>query len=178
MKTGKGKRMILADTEELHQRIAELEGALQRSHAQQSDEVHPLLLDSFQYAPQDESPALEPEAARPTVPPPLDSEERGTGLLLLGLNGESVFVGPSAGSEFFDLADSVNHEAAWATPPTTASISDPPAHTHGHFTSPIGIWPSSEDPDGAFWDMRQRLPDWETEGRQLIEQYWENVNWM
>lgn len=34
---------------------------------------------------------------------------------------------------------------------------------------------------GAIYDiegLRRELPDWETEGRELCESYWENVNWM
>jgi hypothetical protein len=26
--------------------------------------------------------------------------------------------------------------------------------------------------------LREQLPDWENEGRDLVASYWENVNWM
>lgn len=57
LKGGKGKRLILADTVELHARISTLEQALHDAHCQATGSTapHPLLASSFHFEPLDVS---------------------------------------------------------------------------------------------------------------------------
>lgn len=53
LKGGKGKRLILASTEDLHARISALEGALRELTKNTPEGTHPLLESSFHYEPLD-----------------------------------------------------------------------------------------------------------------------------
>ncbi|ORX37085.1 hypothetical protein BD324DRAFT_424910 [Kockovaella imperatae] len=61
-----GKRLVLASTEELHDRIAQLETALAHSHSQTADTTHPLLAPQF----------LDGGFVNATPPPDLESPKR------------------------------------------------------------------------------------------------------
>jgi hypothetical protein len=57
------------------------------------------------------------------------------------------------------------------TPPVTAGL---PRWTGMNNVDMIGGKGIGGDVEG----LRKRLPVWETEGKVLVESYWENVNWM
>lgn len=96
------------------------------------------------------------------------------GTLTISGEGEARFVGSFAGSEYLREGEEVHEgpvENGLVTPPLSA--------TAGSFDiraipfNPLGIV-SGGDIDR----LRTMLPDWEAEGKQLVETYWENVNWM
>ncbi|OWZ64278.1 hypothetical protein AYX15_03919 [Cryptococcus neoformans] len=104
MRTGKGKRLILADTAELHQRISLLEVALSQSHAKNSSTPHPLLESPYLFSPR------EPRSCRNNSksfagfgngPEAEDELLQGAfGTLTIGHEGQAKFVGSFAGSEY------------------------------------------------------------------------------
>ena len=98
------------------------------------------------------------------------------GVLTISAEGEARFVGSFAGSEY--LRDDENKETGvnatgLATPPSSATA---PVFedTDGTALEILGF-EQNEMTIEQFW---QQLPDWETEGRFLVEMFWENVNWM
>ncbi len=134
--------LILADTEELHARIEQLEKALAVSHAKAmgsvgigTSEAHPLLLNTYLFSPRVKSKPLMggtrgsgalssplaegSRAGKPYSPTERDSnrvkvkteqgedderlEEISLGTLTIGSNGEAVFVGASAGSNYLHV---------------------------------------------------------------------------
>ncbi|KAF9237081.1 hypothetical protein BU15DRAFT_88887 [Melanogaster broomeanus] len=110
--TGKGNRLVLADTEELHNRIEvmsarirDLEDALKQAHSNTFDRPHPLLAGSITVIPQGNVPETSPDtsqsrgsnaAATKTEP---DSVIDAFGTLTIGTRGETTFVGSTARSE-------------------------------------------------------------------------------
>ncbi|KAH7922442.1 hypothetical protein BV22DRAFT_1037465 [Leucogyrophana mollusca] len=107
LSTGQGTRFVLADTEHLHRKIAEmgqrirqLEDALAIFQAGVSSEVHPLLVEdllAIKYGP--EAPKS-PAPGEDNVSVPIDA----LGTLTIGDGGESKYFGRSAGSETLFLA--------------------------------------------------------------------------
>nr|XP_019004911.1 transcriptional regulatory protein [Kwoniella mangroviensis CBS 8507]OCF68372.1 transcriptional regulatory protein [Kwoniella mangroviensis CBS 8507] len=213
MRTGKGKRLILADTAELHQRISLLEVALAQSHAKQSSKPHPLLESPYLFSPRD-------SAARP-YPRPSIKQEGGTtsplsageddlvqgafGTLTIGEEGQARFVGSFAGSEYLKEGDESDEDGS--SPMVTSNVQlgaptvndatrhsqrpplvTPPATAAGEWNQSqniygndgLGLYSSlfaGGDVKFSLDKLRAELPDYEMEGRALVESYWENVNW-
>ncbi|WVQ91888.1 hypothetical protein IAS59_005693 [Cryptococcus gattii] len=104
MRTGKGKRLILADTAELHERISLLEVALSQSHAKTSSTPHPLLKSPYLFCPR------EPRSyGRNNFKSNGSGSGSGAedellqgafGTLTIGKEGQATFVGSFAGSEY------------------------------------------------------------------------------
>ncbi|WWC86691.1 uncharacterized protein L201_001568 [Kwoniella dendrophila CBS 6074] len=206
MRTGKGKRLILADTAELHQRISLLEVALAQSHAKTSSTAHPLLESPYLFSPRDNN-------SRPYPPPSTIKEEQlssplfsgeddlvkgAFGTLTIGEEGQAKFVGSFAGSEYLregeesdeddghlltssiQLHTSINTahtQSTYITPPSTAT-------TQGNQSHPsidgLGLQFNSingGDNQLSLDQLKMELPDYELEGRALVDSYWENVNW-
>ncbi len=169
MTGGKAKRLILADTEELHSRIEQLEKALAVAHGKVTSGAHPLLLNTYLFSPRTKPKSVSSGGSRPgssplaggsgrgkpyahangvKVEPGLDDvreddeerlEEISLGTLTIGSNGEAVFVGASAGSNYLhvswrrhwgeerrdaDLSMGVQNEGPPSSPPSS-SILDP-----------------------------------------------------
>ncbi|KAF9495618.1 hypothetical protein BDN71DRAFT_1416721 [Pleurotus eryngii] len=120
---GKGNRLVLANTEELHDRIdalcariRELEDALQTLQASVSTAPHPLLRNDLLPArsPQQPSDAPAPVPAPPATTSPADNashaEEESMidafGTLAIGPRGEANFLGQTARSEYLIQASS------------------------------------------------------------------------
>ncbi|KAJ9102363.1 hypothetical protein QFC21_002763 [Naganishia friedmannii] len=125
MTGGKGRRLILAETKELHERIADLEKALAISHAKSATDPHILLTNTYLYSPRDPASGAGKGnvGKKGKLPSRLagsskvgrrgrgDDEEQdedgmtdeevgeiSLGTLTIGANGEAQFVGASAGS--------------------------------------------------------------------------------
>lgn len=121
-------RLILAETKELHERIADLEKALAVSHAKTAAEPHTLLTNTYLYSPRDPSSGKGSIGRKGKLPSRLggsskigrrgrgddedDDEDRFTddeaeislGTLTIGANGEAQFVGASAGSSLLHVS--------------------------------------------------------------------------
>ncbi|EGN93676.1 hypothetical protein SERLA73DRAFT_163437 [Serpula lacrymans var. lacrymans S7.3] len=111
--SGKGNRLVLANTEELHSkiegltsRIRELEDALRIVQAEISDRPHPLLQNNIADLLRDTTSATNvPELSQndPQVPPSDKSENEAVldafGTLTIGTRGETTFLGGTARSE-------------------------------------------------------------------------------
>lgn len=121
--------LILADTKELHERIADLEKALAVSHAKTAAEPHTLLTNTYLYSPRDPSTSKGSIGRKGKLPSRLagsskigrrgrgendddddsgltddESGEISLGTLTIGANGEAQFVGASAGSSFLHVS--------------------------------------------------------------------------
>lgn len=191
--------MILADTEELHQRVALLEAALAKSHFAQSASPHPLLTDSYVFnhltrlTPSTKTPGEGEEVVESTF-----------GTLTIGDAGEARFVGSFAGSEYLrdgeeggqrDNGNGSGHanrsggtNGRLPTPPPTSvegfqvpqqrPIQQPATYAEGGLALQDSFIAGGV---GSIYDLealRRELPDWENEGRRICESYWDNVNWM
>ncbi|KAG1742635.1 uncharacterized protein EDB91DRAFT_1051663, partial [Suillus paluster] len=108
---GKGNRLVLANTEELHNKIEvmsarmrELEEALRQMHSEASDLPHPLLSDSITVISHD-SPECNSSSNSPEQhPPPLNTADPDSvidafGTLTIGTRGETIFMSGTARSE-------------------------------------------------------------------------------
>ncbi|WVW78218.1 hypothetical protein I302_100169 [Kwoniella bestiolae CBS 10118] len=214
MRTGKGKRLILADTAELHQRISLLEVALAQSHAKQSSTPHPLLESPYLFSPRDSSarpyprPSIKQEGGTtsPLSPGEDDLVQGAFGTLTIGEEGQAKFVGSFAGSEYLREGDESDEEGG--SPMITSNVQlgaptnngqtrqnqqpplvTPPATASGEWNQPpqniyqddsLGLHSSlfaGGDVQFSLDKLRMELPDYELEGRALVESYWENVNW-
>ncbi|KAI0915694.1 hypothetical protein AcV5_003545 [Taiwanofungus camphoratus] len=110
LSTGQGTRFVLADTEQLHRKIAEmserirqLEDALAMFQSGVSDEPHPLLRDELlavKFGPE-LSRSTDEESTREALSQSIDA----LGTLTIGDNGETKFIGRSGGSETFFMID-------------------------------------------------------------------------
>ena len=116
------------------------------------------------------------------------------GTLTIGIEGEARFVGSFAGSEYLREEEDVDGgiisstdevlqtPIVLATPPPTArgdwtgSIRPPKAAYADSAMPPMP--PGSRGSSQEIETLRKQLPDWELEGKALVESYWENVNWM
>lgn len=180
-------RLILADTEELHQRIVLLEAALAKSHAAQTTSQHPLLTDHYVFN--------HSTRRTPYVKP--DGEQSGEelvestfGTLTIGDAGEARFVGSFAGSEYLrdgEDGNRLSNNGRLPTPPPTSvggfqvplrQIQEPATYAEGGLALQDSFIAGGI---GSVYDLealRRELPDWENEGRRVCESYWDNVNWM
>jgi hypothetical protein len=120
--------LILAETKELHERIADLEKALAVSHAKTAAEPHTLLTNTYLYSPRDPSSGKGSIGRKGKLPSRLggsskvgrrgrgddeddddegftdDEAEISLGTLTIGANGEAQFVGASAGSSLLHVS--------------------------------------------------------------------------
>ncbi|KIJ66602.1 hypothetical protein HYDPIDRAFT_26938 [Hydnomerulius pinastri MD-312] len=109
---GRGNRLVLANTEELHNRIEvmstrirELEDALRQMHSEASSQPHPLLTDSITVIPQDRPEETSPgssnlEGPSTTVLAEADAVIDAFGTLTIGTRGETTFMSSTARSEY------------------------------------------------------------------------------
>ncbi|KAI9636195.1 fungal-specific transcription factor domain-containing protein, partial [Dioszegia hungarica] len=185
IRTGKGgKRLILAETEELHQRISTLELALAASQARHSTQPHPLLEDAYLFSPRDPARPRASASGHAEAGDEEDVVDSAFGTLTIGRSGESRFVGSFAGSEYLrtdHLPDDSN--SGLATPPPTAALNSSfDLRLHTARTGPIApglrIGGYADGRDVDIVQLRQELPDWEKKGRELVQNCWENVSWM
>ncbi|KAK8847607.1 hypothetical protein IAR55_005466 [Kwoniella newhampshirensis] len=211
MRTGKGKRLILADTAELHQRISILEVALAQAHAKSTATPHPLLESPYLFSPRE-------NVARPYPRPGVKREKGGNsawgeeddvlqgsfGTLTIGQEGQAKFVGSFAGSEYLREGEESDDEDQAATESNnrTSKIGQSSMQSKPMVTPPtlarsegvdgrasqsvddqqpgLGLHPSLFAGGEVRYDLeklRDQLPDYDLEGRALVESYWENVNW-
>jgi hypothetical protein len=130
--------LILAETKELHERIADLEKALAISHAKSATDPHILLTNTYLYSPRDPASGKGAVGKKGKLPSRLagsskigrrgrgeeDEEEDevtdeevgeiSLGTLTIGANGEAQFVGASAGSSLLHV--SFSHERILSMP--------------------------------------------------------------
>lgn len=124
-------RLILADTKELHERIADLEKALAVAHAKTTTEPHNLLTNTYLYSPRDPNTSKGSTGRKGKLTSRLagsskirrrgrnededgddsgltddESGEISLGTLTIGANGEAQFVGASAGSSLLHVSSS------------------------------------------------------------------------
>ncbi|WWD21698.1 hypothetical protein CI109_106184 [Kwoniella shandongensis] len=211
MRTGKGKRLILADTAELHQRISILEVALAQAHAKTTNVPHPLLESPYLFSPRDNAathpysrPSVKQEASK--VPWVGEDEllQGAFGTLTIGQEGQAKFVGSFAGSEYLrdgEESDDENGngpEGHFSTPRSGHNTTQqnplvtPPATARGNWAEVqqslreedqepgLGLHSSLFAGGELQYDieqLRDQLPDYDLEGRALVQSYWENVNW-
>ncbi|KAG1783395.1 hypothetical protein EV702DRAFT_1176541 [Suillus placidus] len=108
---GKGNRLVLANTGELHNkievmsaRIRELEETVRQMHSESSDQPHPLLSDAITVisndSPESSSSSNFPEQQpQPSNKVDADSVIDAFGTLTIGTRGETIFMGGTARSE-------------------------------------------------------------------------------
>lgn len=175
--TGQGTRFVLADTSQLHtkiaemgQRIRQLEDALAIFQSGVSNECHPLLREellSIKFGPEKGYvPEKEPPDRKESIEPPINA----FGTLTIGEGGEAKYFGPSAGSETLfmagaDLAQSYNDEDG--CPPVSSEIS----RLSSAF--PFGIDDNAEKTmDFLFENLPPEPRAW-----SLCETYMEQATW-
>ena len=123
-----------------------------------------------------------------------DMADGAFGTLTIGTGGEARFVGSSAGSEY--LRDGLHYQDErslgdgsiyFAAPLATsreqrsrrnqvASQKAPYADNTLILLDSIALVPSGLP--CSIEELQGQLPEWEREGKMLVESYWENVNWM
>lgn len=151
---------MLSDTEELHQRIQVLELALSQERAKTSSAPHPLLESEYQFG----------NAKK--LPPSVDDIAEGVlGQLKITAEGQAHYVGPFAGSEYLRNEDSSGPSTPNERDGVHASAQGAYANLHDFIVGSISTNYDLER-------LRAELPDWDGEGHDLLEHYWENVNWM
>ncbi|KAF5341216.1 hypothetical protein D9611_006108 [Ephemerocybe angulata] len=111
LSAGQGTRFILADTDQLHRKIAEmstrirhLEDALAILHASVSEERHPLLTEELLKM-KFGGEALDHKPPEPSLERNAEDVVDALGTLALGNDGDSAYFGRSAGSETLMLAE-------------------------------------------------------------------------
>ncbi|KJA29960.1 hypothetical protein HYPSUDRAFT_210788 [Hypholoma sublateritium FD-334 SS-4] len=111
LSTGQGTRFVLADTSQLHtkiaemgQRIRQLEDALSIFQSGVSNEVHPLLRDDLLAIKFGPDKGYVPEKEPPTRSDSLEPVIDAFGTMTVGDSGEGKYFGPSAGSETLFMA--------------------------------------------------------------------------
>jgi hypothetical protein len=130
-----------------------------------------------------------------------DTVDSAFGTLTIGTEGQARFVGSFAGSEYLRVeADSEGGsdrsspaqsgarfgEARLATPPASARGEFPrlataptrAAYAEGGVALLDSLLPGGAGVVDDIERLREQLPDWEREGRELVASYWDNVNWM
>ncbi|RDB22452.1 putative transcriptional regulatory protein C1F7.11c [Hypsizygus marmoreus] len=178
LSTGQGTRFVLADTTQLHakiaemgQRIRQLEDALAIFQSGVSSETHPLLQDQFlaiKFGP-DKGPALERE--EPSRDNSLDSIDA-LGTLTIGDHGQVKYFGRSAGSEALLLAGAELDTMASATETDTMpQVSLEIARLSNEF--PFG---ADRHADKAMDLLFEYLPS-QPRAWSLCETYMEHASW-
>jgi hypothetical protein len=121
------------------------------------------------------------------------------GTLTIGTEGEAKFVGSFAGSEYLRNGDDgsepdspmeqrsgmqARQMGQTATPPASATDwgkrGEGPRAAYAEGGLPLMDSVIAGGGSGTYdlEVLRKKLPDWETEGKGLVESYWDNVNWM
>lgn len=112
------------------------------------------------------------------------------GTLTINPEGEAHFIGSFAGSQYLRDDDDTTsspstpsdfHAIVNAEAPAPDGTEQPrtrrPAYADGALALHDSFLPGGIN--GADVDtLRDQLPDWDEEGRDLMESYWEHVNWM
>lgn len=102
------------------------------------------------------------------------------GTLTIGPEGQAVFVGNGAGSEF--LREDQPNAVDPRTPPPKRNIHQSPLQETPNSIASETIVPIDTFPfKGSTLSLerlRDSLPDWDTEGRLCCESYWDNVSWL
>jgi hypothetical protein len=157
--------MIMVGTEDLHTRIEKLENALRAAHGKTSKDPHPLLKETYFYT------------SSRTGKKDETLVENAFGLLKIGSEGESRYVGPAAGSEYLQEAgvDLSDFEEAEPTPDER----DPRGvYAEGAITLMDSLLTAGPAYPYTVEQLHDLLPDWASEGSVVMESYWENVHWM
>ncbi|TEB30149.1 hypothetical protein FA13DRAFT_1733962 [Coprinellus micaceus] len=172
LSTGQGTRFVLADTNQLHSKIAEmghrireLEDALSIYQSSVSSEPHPLLRDDLlgiKFGPE----RRQTQDEKPISQPPAETAISALGTLTIGDRGEAKYFGPSAGSEAgADLDDSECEDDI----PSDISleiarmIASFPFDSNGNFEKAVNL-------------LFDRLPP-QTRASSLCETYLEQAAW-
>ena len=188
---------------QLHRRISMLEIALAQSHAKHSIGAHPLLATPYIFSSKDKRPPAEVNQDIPVTSDDVESQSNvACGTLVIGVHGEARFMGSSAGSEYLREAEmgggDMEEYGGVIESPDEVSVTFNTGPNAGRDcrskqlqTSPsvfklrsgvslqlnpipfCGVEPSLD-----IGKLREHLPDWDLEGRSLVEIYWENVDWM
>ncbi|KAF8842256.1 hypothetical protein BDN67DRAFT_989238 [Paxillus ammoniavirescens] len=184
LSTGQGTRFVLADTEHLHHKIAEmgqrirsLEDALSIFQAGVSTDVHPLLVDellAIKYGP-DAQKSSPQESSGDQHAVPIDAP----GTLTLTERGDSHYFGRSAGSEALFLAGA---ELSGTTPGFSSARELPQASSDiGRLAAilPFGIGGFSDGDKSreALDSLYNLLPPY-PRATTLCETYLENAAWI
>jgi hypothetical protein len=90
-----------------------------------------------------------------------------------GKENVSRYVGKLAGSEYLQDLGRDGEEGLMSMSASPMPTRGPATVEHQR-SSNIG----TKRPLDGIEDIRAKLPDWETEGRALVDTYWNNVDWM
>jgi hypothetical protein len=183
-------RIVLADAEHLHERIRKLEVALSQERAKNTQEPHPLLVETDWFTTEDGAGPSRLDT-KPDVGN-MDAAAGAFGTLKIGTEGEAHFIGSFAGSEYLReegqtsepntpsdhmRAGEVFYETQGA-PVSRAAYSETALRLHDAFLAGgVGIAGAA----GADYNvdaLRAELPDLDREGYAILKVYWDNVNWM
>ncbi|KAH8830763.1 fungal-specific transcription factor domain-containing protein [Flagelloscypha sp. PMI_526] len=172
--TGQGTRFVLADTGQLHSKIAEmgqrirqLEDALTIFQSGVSNDVHPLLTTeqlAIKFGPenvQDQEPRVEPS---------LTATMDALGTLTVGENGGARFFGRSAGAETLLFAGAEHEDAKSSAPPLSLSIEV------ARLSNAFPFGESFFDGDAFFHLLRPHFPE-QMRAWALCETYFEQFAW-
>ncbi|OCH93710.1 hypothetical protein OBBRIDRAFT_790061 [Obba rivulosa] len=175
--TGKGNRFVLANTEELHDkitqlasRVRQLEDALQNAHGQLSNDPHPLLSEDLLQIKRPLERESPEEALKEPDPETAEAIDA-VGSLSITESGHTKFFGPTANSWYL-LQNEEGADDDVESPQVTLPT-DIPWLSH---TFPFA---SSVDETAAVvrGQIVQLLPDVE-KARQLAEIYYKHAAWM
>ncbi|KAG8902476.1 hypothetical protein FRB99_004448, partial [Tulasnella sp. 403] len=187
--TGKlGGRFILANTEELHEkiaslqsRIADLEDALSVSHASQSTTTHHLLRPDLLAL---KTPLGAEIVGRGQVPSSGEKSPSGEdmvesfGTLTIGEGGVATFYGSTVGSEFLfeedDDADEVIHGGSEPERRTLPWLSDPSSH----HAQALPFATLTSHVESVKIELRRCLPQQYHTACKLADSYFANAAWM
>ncbi|BEI81882.1 hypothetical protein CcaverHIS002_0210420 [Cutaneotrichosporon cavernicola] len=179
-KTIKGKRIVLADAEHLHERIRKLEVALSQERAKNTQEPHPLLVETDWFTTEDGAGPSKLDT-KPDVGA-IDATVGAFGTLKIGTEGEAQFIGSFAGSEYL-------REEGQTSEPTTPSdhmrAGDPKFYEMQGAPVPRAAYSETalrlHDAflaGGRWHRWRGCSPTSTVRGYAIIKVYWDNVNWM
>ncbi|CAK9785666.1 hypothetical protein CC85DRAFT_288374 [Cutaneotrichosporon oleaginosum] len=189
-KTIKGKRIVLADAEHLHERIRKLEVALSQERSKNTQEPHPLLIETDWFTTEDGAGPSRLDTKPETGA--IDAAAGAFGTLKIGTEGEAHFIGSFAGSEYLreegqtsepntpsdHMRTSEFYDTQMAAPVSRAAYSETALKLHDAFLAGgVGIAGVA----GADYNvdaLRAELPDLDPEGYAILNVYWDNVNWM
>ncbi|ORY28500.1 fungal-specific transcription factor domain-domain-containing protein [Naematelia encephala] len=180
---GTGKRLIVANTEELHRKIFDLEIQLaQIRHGR---------LPSPRIPPLSRSGQAQASSSGPSSVDEDNVVDGAYGTLTLGAEGGARYVGSFAGSAYLrdqdEEAGGLGIKSVLGSGRKESSSQGDDFNGPGHGSGlNSGPWsfrlPMAEvtvDQDlGQLEALRSRLPVWESEGRPLVQAYWDNVNWI
>ena len=162
--------------------------ALAYSHAKNSTSPHPLLARTHQTGAGNLRVAFDGMLARDASD---EIADHAYGTLTVGKEGEARYIGSFAGSEYLqdggddDDVDSPVELGTLANPSRSVTH---PCDPHQSMSNTLHNEPGLVELNslilygkGSEVDLgilRDQLPNWDDEGRSMVESYWENVNWM